>query len=111
MHYHLKENGPAVTIKKEYYMVNTIISRGMERLIIAVQELSLARNMDTVMKIVRKVARELTGADGATFVLRDGDLCFYADEDAITPPVERPSFSYECVHQWLGNAKSRACTC
>lgn len=31
----------------------------------------------------RRAARELTGAHGATFVLRDNDLCYYADEDAI----------------------------
>ncbi len=37
------------------------------------------------MAVVRHAARELTGADGATFVLRDADKCFYADEDAIAP--------------------------
>lgn len=40
---------------------------GMERLVTAVQELSLARDLETVMAIVRRAARELTGADGATF--------------------------------------------
>lgn len=37
------------------------------------------------MKIVRKAARELSDADGATFVLKDVDKCYYADEDAISP--------------------------
>ena len=60
--------------------------QGMERLLDAVQELSLARDLLTVMRIVRRVARELTGCDGATFVLNDSDsYCYYADEDAIAP--------------------------
>jgi signal transduction histidine kinase len=45
--------------------------RGMERLVVVVQELSLARDLATVAAIVRRAARELTGADGATFILRD----------------------------------------
>ena len=66
-----------------------------------VQELSLARNIDAVMKIVRSVARELTGADGATFVLRDGDLCFYADEDAISPLWKGSRFPIQtCISGW-----------
>lgn len=52
-------------------------NRAMMRLVQAVQELSLARTLEKVMAIVRTVARELTGADGATFVLRDGEQCFY----------------------------------
>ncbi|MDA0172167.1 hypothetical protein OJ998_23900 [Solirubrobacter taibaiensis] len=43
---------------------------------------SPARSLPEIQTIVRIGARRLTGADGATFVLRDGDKCFYADEDA-----------------------------
>src|ERR1700743_355530 len=59
--------------------------QAMERLVSVVQELSLARNLESIMVIVRRAARELTGADGATFVLRDNGFCYYADEDAIAP--------------------------
>jgi len=59
--------------------------QGIEHLIEVVQALSLAQTLEQIMEIVRKSARELTGADGATFVLRDGDQCYYADEDAIAP--------------------------
>lgn len=55
------------------------------RLVAAVQELSMARDLSTIMNIVRRAARELTGADGATFVLREGDLCHYVEENAIAP--------------------------
>ena len=57
----------------------------MEKLVATVQELSLARDMETVMRIVRSAARQLTGADGASFVLMDREFCFYADEDAVGP--------------------------
>jgi putative two-component system response regulator len=54
-------------------------------LIAVVQRLSLARSVAEIQRIVRTAARRLTGADGATFILRDGDCCYYADEDAISP--------------------------
>jgi hypothetical protein len=58
---------------------------GLEGLVEVVQRLSLARDLPAVQEIVRRAARRLTGADGATFVLRDGDRCLYADEEAIAP--------------------------
>jgi signal transduction histidine kinase len=77
------------------------ISPGMEHLIQVVQELSLARDMDSVMRIVRTAARKLTGADGATFVLRDHDKCYYADEDAISPLWKGSRFPLAtCISGW-----------
>jgi signal transduction histidine kinase len=76
-------------------------SGGMGRLVSAVQELSLTRDLDGVMRVVRRVARELCGADGATFVLRDDGACFYADEDAIAPLWKGKRFPMEtCVSGW-----------
>ncbi len=60
-------------------------ARGMMELVAVVQQLSHVRTMEQVMEIVRHAARRLTGADGATFVLLEGDMCYYADEDAIQP--------------------------
>ena len=60
----------------------TVDSGSVEDLVLA---LSMARGLDEIMTIVRTRVRTLVGADGITFVLRDGDKCFYADEDAITP--------------------------
>lgn len=57
----------------------------LESLVEAIQQLSMARDLDRVMTVVRSAARRLLGADGAAFVLREGDLCYYADEDAIAP--------------------------
>src|SRR5262249_37052791 len=74
---------------------------GYERLVGVIKELSLARDLAAVMVIVRRAARELTGADGATFVLRDGNLCHYADEDAIGPLWKGQKFPMEtCISGW-----------
>jgi len=77
-------------------------NKAMEQLIEVVQQLSLAGSLDAVMQIVRKAARELTGADGATFVLRDGDLCYYAEENAITPLWKGQRFPMSaCISGWV----------
>lgn len=66
-----------------------------------VQELSLARDLPAIMGIVRSAARQLAGADGATFVLRAGDDCYYADEEAIEPLWKGQSFPMDaCASGW-----------
>ena len=51
----------------------------------AVQALSLARKISDISRIVCQTARKIADTDGATFVLRDKEQCFYVDEDAIAP--------------------------
>ncbi len=71
------------------------------RLVDVVTRLSLCRDLAAIMAVVRRAARELTGADGATFVLRDRDFCFYADEDAIGPLWKGQRFPVEtCISGW-----------
>ncbi|QNM96975.1 ATP-binding protein [Chitinimonas koreensis] len=78
-----------------------LASRRQERLTWAVQQLMTARRMDEVAAVVRTVARELVFADGATFVLREGDRCHYLDEDALTPLWKGQSFPLTaCVSGW-----------
>lgn len=74
----------------------------MEPLVEVVQRLSLARDLGSVMEIVRHAARSLTGADGATFVLKDGEMCFYAEEDAISPLWKGQRFPMSlCISGWV----------
>lgn len=74
---------------------------GMEYLVHVVQELSMSRDLDTITRIVRTAARKLSGADGASFVLREGDHCFYADEDAISPLWKGSRFPIRnCISGW-----------
>ena len=66
-----------------------------------VQQLAFARDLARIQQIVREAARSLTGADGATFVLRDGEQCFYADEDAISPLWKGMRFPIQrCISGW-----------
>lgn len=78
-------------------------ARGMALLLDAVQQLSLARDLGEVQRIVRGAARALVGSDGATFVLNEGGThCRYADEDAIAPLWKGRSFPQEsCISGWV----------
>jgi len=60
-----------------------------------------AVDVTEVGAIARSAARALTGADGATFVVRDGDDCFYADEEAISPLWKGQRFPLDhCISGW-----------
>ncbi len=84
-------------------------AHGMERLVRAVQDLSQVRSVEGIREIVRRAARELTGADGATFVLREGDHCHYVDEDAIAPLWKGQRFPlHTCVSGWAMNNRRPA---
>lgn len=74
---------------------------GMEYLVSVTQQISLARSLDALMAIVRRAARQLSGADGATFVLRDADRSYYADEEAIAPLWKGRRFPLStCISGW-----------
>ncbi len=73
----------------------------LQRLVSVVQRLSLARDLRSIMDIVRREARALVQADGATFVLREGGQCFYAEEDAIAPLWKGQRFPMQaCIGGW-----------
>jgi signal transduction histidine kinase len=81
----------------------------LRRLVAAVKELSHARSIDEIARVVRTAAREINGADGATFVLRDRDRCFYFDEDAIAPLWKGKRFPVEaCVSGWVMENRTAA---
>jgi two-component system CheB/CheR fusion protein len=67
-----------------------------------VRDLSFAREMPRVAEIVRRAARRLTDADGVTFILKDGDLCHYYDEEAVAPLWKGRRFPIAaCVSGWV----------
>jgi signal transduction histidine kinase len=75
--------------------------RAGTELVDVVCALAGARTVDDVAVIVREAARRLTGADGATFVLRAGDQCHYVDEDAISPLWKGKRFPMSaCISGW-----------
>lgn len=66
-----------------------------------VTQLSTADSLPRVTEIVASAVRQLLGAQGATFVLREDGHCFYADEDAIEPLWKGKRFPLEsCVSGW-----------
>ncbi|WP_433795671.1 GAF domain-containing protein [Actinoplanes sp. CA-252034] len=66
-----------------------------------VAALGRAPGLTAVQQLVRTSARVLADAHGATVVLREGDRCFYADEDAISPLWKGQRFPItECISGW-----------
>ena len=67
----------------------------------AVAQLRDAQRLLDVQVTVRTAARRLARAEGATFVLRDSDKCFYADEDAMSPLWKGQRFPItQCISGW-----------
>lgn len=76
-------------------------TRGRAVLVDAVKKLSLVRDEAAIVEIVRHAARQLNQADGATFVMREGEQCHYVDEDAIQPLWKGGKFPLSaCISGW-----------
>ena len=74
---------------------------GTVPLIAVVRRLSTAQSVAEVMEIVTHAARALLGADGITFVLREGDLAYYAEEDAVSALWKGRRFPMNaCISGW-----------
>ncbi len=88
-----------------YSVLNTELDSNMDievSLVSAIRDLASAKDLQTVMDVVRISAREMIGADGITFVLRDGDKCFYAEENAISPLWKGRRFPMSvCISGWV----------
>lgn len=66
-----------------------------------VSALSTASDLDAITGIMTEAVRQLTGADGATFVLREDGRCFYVDENAIGPLWKGSRFPMTaCISGW-----------
>jgi len=74
---------------------------GLYALVETIEALSSARTVEDVAGVIRSTARRITGADGVAVVLRDGDQCYYVDEDAIGPLWKGRRFPLTaCVSGW-----------
>jgi hypothetical protein len=63
--------------------------------------LANAVSREAVIEAIRATARTAFGSDGVTFVLRDGDLCHYIEEDAISPLWKGQRFPMSaCISGW-----------
>ena len=75
----------------------------------AARRLSMADSMQEITAVVSSAARSLAQADGATFVLLEGDKCHYVDEDAVSPLWKGERFAKsECISGWVIENKESA---
>src|ERR1700733_11865831 len=67
----------------------------------AQRRLALADSKIAVIETVRETARSICRSDGITFVLRDGEMCHYVEEDAIGPLWKGQRFPLSaCISGW-----------
>lgn len=67
----------------------------------AARKLALAQHQAAVIETVRLTARSICKSDGITFVLREGDMCHYVEEDAIGPLWKGQRFPINaCISGW-----------
>ncbi|WP_398479727.1 response regulator [Tardiphaga sp.] len=72
------------------------------QLLEGIEALAGARSIDAVVDVLRRYARDIAGADGICVILRDGDLCHYAAEDATGPLWTGQRFPMAtCVSGWV----------
>lgn len=73
----------------------------MDLLDLCHDRLAEADTLATVIEAVKTSARAIMGAAGATVVLREDDMCFYADEDSIAPLWKGQRFPITaCISGW-----------
>lgn len=76
-------------------------TRALDVLMGAVERLAGARTELEIAAILRTAARQLTGADGVSVVLKKGNRVHYVDEDAVAPLWKGQDFPIEaCISGW-----------
>jgi GAF domain-containing protein len=77
------------------------VDAAWQKLLASIDEIAGANTYDDVMSVLCKGARNLSGADGVTFVRREGNLCHYMDEDAVGPLWKGKRFPLaSCISGW-----------
>lgn len=81
----------------------------LSRLLAVVRELAYLRDTAGIAEVVRQAVRDILRCDGATFILREGEMVFYADEDAIGPLWKGKRFPIDrCLSGWAILNKAHA---
>ncbi|WP_392479854.1 ATP-binding protein [Nostoc sp. C110] len=89
------------SISEEQNLHQSYSISSYNRLLLVVKDLACVRTIEEIIEIVRLAARDLTNADGVTFVLRDGECCHYVDENAIGPLWKGMRFPLKsCISGW-----------
>ncbi|MFO1091348.1 MAG: HWE histidine kinase domain-containing protein [Hyphomicrobiales bacterium] len=70
-------------------------------LVDAVERLADAKAFDEIITVVRDAAHSMSGADGVTLIVREGDCCHYLEEKSIAPLWKGRRFPmHACVSGW-----------
>lgn len=94
--------GHDITDRKQAEEEIRTLNERLQMLVKAIQELSIASNLQGIMEIVRTSARKLVNAKGSTFILRENDFCYYAEEDTIAPLWKGQRFPINsCISGWV----------
>lgn len=90
-----------LAVRKDVSTADEPLVDTVDLLVDTVEKLSTARTVEDIAIVVRSAARRLSGAQGVTVVVRDGDRCRYLDEDAIEPLWKGLTFPLTaCVSGW-----------
>lgn len=64
-------------------------------------ELTFAEQLEEVQHLIKVAARRVADSQGSTLVLLDGEFCYYADEDSMSPLWKGQRFpAVHCVSGW-----------
>lgn len=75
--------------------------RLVEEMATAITALSQVRDVEGVAKVVRNAARRLVDADGACFVVREGETCHYVGHNALSTELRSADFALDsCLPGW-----------
>ncbi len=86
-----------------------LLNERLNELINYLQQLSSTYKIEDLQSLVSSAARKISGADGATFVLKDNDKCYYVDEDSISPLWKGNKFPLTaCISGWVMLNKKEA---
>lgn len=81
----------------------------MNELMEVIAQIATADSLESLQAAIRTSARSMMRSDGVTLILRDGDMCHYADEDAIAPLLKGRRFPLdECISGWCMRAEAMA---
>ncbi len=79
-----------------------LLNTSLRQLVQTIQQLASARDLQTIQDIVKVSAMALAEADGVTVVYREGEFCYYADEEAISPLWKGMRFPIDnCISGWV----------
>ncbi len=91
-----------ITEQKKAHAEIVRLTNRLNRLTVIIKELSSVRTLENIISIIKQSSRNLIGADGFAFILRENDQCHYIEEDAIEPLWKGKKFPVTgCLSGWV----------